>query len=338
MALGIGVVGLGFMGKKHFDTYAKLKGVKVTAVCDVDAKKRAGDWSGIVGNIGGAGQCQDLRGIHVYADAADMLKDKAIDAVDIALPTYLHAHWSIKALESGRSVICEKPMAITPAEAAAMVRTARKTGCKLFIGQCIRFWPAYAKARELALSEKYGKVRSAAFTRLSTFPTWSWQNWMADPSKSGGCALDLHIHDADFVLYLLGKPRSVLSCALKAANGDLDHISTVYNYAPDMLIQAEGAWEYNAGFPFAMTFRIALERATLYLAGLDLILCPAGGSPRKVPVEAGDGYYHELKNFTDCIRKNQASAVVSPESAMQSVELVEAEIQSARTGKIVSFK
>ena len=148
----------------------------------------------------------------------------------------------------------------------------------------------------------------------------------------------MHIHDADFVLYMLGQPRSVMSAAVKNKNGGLDHITTFYNYAPGTLVQAEGAWEYPAGFPFAMTFRIALTHATLYLAGSDLIMCPAGGSPRKVPVEAGDGYYHELKHFVDCIRKNRASPVVPPESALRSVQLIEAEVKSARLGKIVRFK
>lgn len=338
MSLKVGIIGLGFMGKMHFDTYAKLKGVKVSAICDVDPRKRAGDWSGIIGNIGGAGQRQDLRGIRVYAEADDMLKDKAVDVVDITLPTYLHARWTIRALESGRHVICEKPMALTSAEASAMVRAARAARRKLFIGQCIRFWPAYSKARQLVQDKKYGKMVSAIFTRVSPRPTWAWQGWLEDPRKSGACALDLHIHDTDFVLYLLGKPRSVLSRAVKGAGGAFDHITTFYDYAPGMLVQAEGAWEYNAGFPFSMTFRIVLEKATLYFTGSDLILCPAGGSPGKVPVEAGDGYYHELKHYLDCVLKNRASPVVPPESAMQSVKLVEAEMQSARSGKIVKFK
>lgn len=338
MSLNIGIIGLGFMGKMHFDTYAEIKGAKVTAIADVDIRKRVGDWSAIVGNIGEAGQRQDLRGIHIYEDGADLLNDPAVDIVDITLPTYLHARWAIRALKSGHHVICEKPMALKSSEAVAMIAAARLARRRLFIAQCIRFWPAYAKARELVLGNKFGKVLSAVFTRVSPRPTWSWRRFLLDPRKSGACALDLHIHDADFVLYMFGQPRSVMSRAVKNEKNGLDHITTFYNYAPGTLIQAEGAWEYHAGFPFAMTFRIALAKATLYLAGSDLILCPAGGSPRKVPVEAGDGYYHELKHFLDCICRNRASSVVPPESALRSVQLIEAEVKSARSGKIVRFK
>jgi predicted dehydrogenase len=338
MSLNIGIIGLGFMGKMHFDTYAKVKGAKVTAIADVDVRKRAGDWSGIVGNIGGASRRQNLRGIHLYANAADLLKDPAVDVVDITLPTYLHARWAIRALKSGHHVICEKPMALKSAEAVAMIAAARVARRRLFIAQCIRFWPAYAKARELVLGKKFGQVVSAVFTRVSPRPTWSWQGFLEDPRKSGACALDLHIHDADFVLYMLGRPRSVLSRAVKNKNGGLDHITTFYNYAPGTLIQAEGAWEYHAGFPFAMTFRIALEKATLNFDAQGLRLCPAEGQAKPVKVAEGDGYYHELKHFMDCIRRNRTSPIVPPESALRSVQLIEAEIKSARSGKIVRFK
>lgn len=338
MSLKIGIIGLGFMGKVHFDTYAKLKGVKVTAIADVDPRKRSGDWSGVVGNIGGAGERQNLRDIRLYANPADLLKDSAVDVVDITLPTYLHARWAIAALKSGHHVICEKPMALSSTEAAAMIRAARKARRQLFIAQCIRFWPAYVAARALVQGRKFGKLLSAVFTRVSAKPIWSWHNWIIDYRRSGAGALDLHIHDADFVLYLLGKPRSVLSRAAVNKQGGLDHITTFYNFAPGQLVQAEGAWEYNSGFPFSMAFRIALEKATLYFAGADLMLCPAVGSPRKVPLAPGDGYYHELEHFVSCIRRNRPSPIVPPESALESVRLVETEMKSARSGKMVKFK
>ena len=219
-----------------------------------------------------------------------------------------------------------------------MITAARAARRRLFVAQCIRFWPAYSKARELVQSKKFGKLISAVFTRVSPRPTWSWQGWLEDPRRSGACALDLHIHDADFVLYMLGQPRSVLSRAMKGAGGALDHITTFYNYAPGTLIQAEAAWEYNAGFPFSMTCRIALEKATLNFDAQGLRLCPAKGQAKPVAVVEGDGYFHELKHFLDCIRRNCASPVVPPESALRSVQLIEAEAKSARSGKIVRFK
>ncbi len=228
-------------------------------------------------------------------------------------------------------------MALKSAEAIAMIDAARAAHRQLFISHCIRFWPAYSKARELVRSKKFGQVISAVFTRLSARPTWSWQGWLQNPRLSGGCALDLHIHDTDFILYMLEWPQSVFSRIVKGTHGAIDHITTFYDYAPGVLVQAEGAWEYNAGFPFYITFRIAMEKATLFFDAQGLRICHANGLSKMVDVMEGDGYFYELKHFLDCIRRNSASPIVPPESALLSLQLIEAEIKSARSGKVVRF-
>jgi len=339
MALRIGIVGIGFMGRMHFGKYQGIPGAKVAAICDIDPKKRAGDWSSIGGNIGGAGKRTDLRGIRVYSDARRMFADPGLDVVDITLPTFLHARYAVMALKAGKHVICEKPIAINSREAARMVKAARKSGRKLFVAQCIRFWPHYAVAQEIVKSGKYGKVVSAVFRRLSSTPTWSWKNWLQDPGKSGVAALDLHIHDTDFVLYCFGKPRTVSSHYAGLGKRRPDHIVTSFGYGPGKMVLAEGAWEYAAGYPFSMSFTIAMERATLDCPPtLQMKLHLKKGGTKDVKVPAGDGWGHELAHFIGCLRKKRASKVVTPEGAMESVKLVEAEVKSALTGKPVRVK
>lgn len=331
MTIQVGILGLGMMGKCHHDTYAKLKGIKVAAICDGDEKKRGGD-------VGGFGKV-DMSKYKIYAEAGELFADPAIDVVDIDLPTYLHAKYAIAALQAGKHVICEKPMARTSAEARQMIAAAKKTGKKLFLAHCIRFWPAYVKAREIILSGKYGRVLSARFCRISPLPGWSWQGWLHDDAKSGRCALDLHVHDADFVQYLFGKPKSVLSLGGGLTKKGLDHIITSYEYGGGRFVTAEGAWEYAPSFPFSMTFSIAMETATLDMTrDLVLSLCPLKGKAQPVKVPKGDGYEYELKHFADCIRRNADSDVVPPESALHSLQLVEAEIESVRAGKPVTVK
>lgn len=336
MPLKIGIAGLGFMGKMHFDTWGKMPGAKVVAICDIDPKKRSGDWSGIVGNIGGAGRKVDLRGIRIYTDARRMFYDSGVDVADITLPTYLHVKYALMALKAGKNVICEKPMAINSMEAKKLASAARNSRRNLYIAHCIRFWPHYAVARNIIQSGKYGRVISACFRRFSHNPTWSWQDWQNDPRKSGLAALDLHIHDADFMLYCFGKPRSVTSVSAGLKKGRMDHIHTTYKYAGDAMITGEGGWEFAPNYPFGMSFAIVMEKATLNLTpDLNLTLYPKKGRPAAVPVPAGDGYSLELAHFADCIRKNRKSHIVTPESSADSVRLVEAEIKSARTGKTV---
>ena len=339
MAVRIGLIGIGFMGKTHFDIYAGLRSAQVVAICDVDPVKRSGDWSSIGGNIGEQGQKQDLSGIDVYKAADKMIKRDDIDVVDIALPTYLHAPWAIKALKAGKHVICEKPMAINSTEARQMVDTAKRARRKLFIGQCIRFWPAYAKAREIIRSRKYGKVLSASFHRLSATPVWSWRTWLQRPSKSGLCAMDLHIHDADFILYTFGKPKSVTSRISGFRKGRADHILTVYDCGANQLIIAEAAWEYAPAFGFEMSFRMAMDKATLICrSDGSLWMHPLKGESKQIRLATEDGYNIELKHFLGCVAANKTSDVVRPESARDSVRLIELEIKSAMTGKTVQVK
>lgn len=332
MSVRVGILGLGMMGKCHHDTYAKLKGVKVAAICDVEEHKRRGEVGHGFGTV-------DVSKYKIYSRAEDLLADRDIDLIDVTLPTYLHAEYTLAGLQAGKHVICEKPMARTTAEARQMAAAARKSGKKLFMAHCIRFWPSYAKAREVVLSGKYGRVLTARFCRMSPSPAWSWQNWLHDDAKSGRAALDLHIHDADFVQYLFGKPKAVRSFGTGFGRKGFDHIITSYEYPGGRFVTAEGAWEYAPGFPFAMTFSIAMEGGTLDMTrDLSLTLCPLKGKPQPVKVPKGDGYEGELRHFVECIRRNVDSDVVPPESAMHSVQLVEAEIESANTGKAVSVR
>jgi predicted dehydrogenase len=338
MTVKIGILGLGFMGNCHFNAYGTCKGAKIAALCDIDETRLRGD-AQVVGNIAGGAARKQSSLVNLYTDAEALFADPGVDVVDITLPTYLHAEYAIRAMQAGKDVICEKPMAICSADAKKMLTVAKKTRRRLFIAQCIRFWPAYATARDIIQSQKYGNVRSAVFTRLSATPTWSWNNWLHDPRESGKAALDMHIHDADFILYVFGKPKSVFSRGCGSERKGFDHIVATYDYGGTSLIMAEGAWEYAPTFKFSMTFRVAMEKATLEL-GADGVLQLHGldGSSTAIPVASGDGYGHELRHFVDCIAHRRATTVVPPESALQSVRLIEAEIESAAAGKPVKVK
>jgi predicted dehydrogenase len=254
------------------------------------------------------------------------------------LPTYLHAKWTIRALKAGKHVICEKPMALSSLDARKMVSAARQANRRLFIGHCIRFWPAYEVARKIIQSGAHGRVHSAVFARISPKPGWSWRSWLLNPKLSGNAALDLHIHDADFVLYLFGRPKSVCSHGSGSSLSGFEHIVTSYNLGKGNIVIAEGGWGYKEQYPFSMTFRVAMEKASLALhADGKLMLYQSGREPKNVNVPAGDGYSRELAHFIDCLAAGRKSNVVSPESAMQSVQLVEAEIKSAATGKTIRF-
>jgi predicted dehydrogenase len=323
----------------HYKCWKALVGVEVVAVCDsdpniVEAAAKA------VGNIEGADGVADLGDIKLYTDFDKMLREARPDAISLTLPTYLHADYSIRALEAGVHVLCEKPMALNVPDCQRMIAAAGRSGKVLQIGHCVRFWPEYAVAKEMVDSGKYGKVIAATFQRLGSAPTWSQDNWFLDEERSGGMALDLHIHDTDFVQYIFGNPRAVRSFGAKNSVGSLMHIVTQYIYDDEKVVTAEGGWGMMPGFGFEMSFNIVLEKATIVY---DLTrspmfrLCPAQGEVFTPEIPQGDGYSRQTQYFTSLMKGHKVAPVTTLEQSLDSVRIVEAEKQSVRTNREISL-
>src|SRR5919112_179593 len=122
--VGIGIVGIGFMGMIHYLAARHLAGGRVVALCSRDPKKRAGDWTSIQGNFGPRGTHVDLSGQATYAELEGLLADPKVELVDLCVPNDEHAPLAIRALEAGKHVLVEKPMALTVADADAMLAAA----------------------------------------------------------------------------------------------------------------------------------------------------------------------------------------------------------------------
>ena len=126
-----------------------------------------------------------------------------------------------------------------------------------------------------------------------------------DAAKSGSAAVDLHIHDSDYVQYVFGMPKAVFSRAASGPSGDCDHIVTQYVYDDDCVITAEGGWSMAPTFGFEMSFNVVLEKATIvYDCTRDpaFKVCPAEGDVFTPEVAAGDGYSNEIEHFVKAVR------------------------------------
>jgi len=232
-------------------------------------------------------------------------------------------------------------MALNVEDCERMIAEAGRSGKVLQIGHCVRFWPEYAKAKEIVDSGEYGKVIAATFQRLGAAPTWSIDNWFLDEKRSGGVALDLHIHDTDFVQYLFGVPRAVCSFGAKGPGGGLVHIVTQYLYGDDKVVTAEGGWAMMPTFGFEMSFNIVLEKATLVY---DLTrepafrVCPAGGEAFTPEVQEGDGWFLEIAHFAKAVRGEKVEEITTLEQSRDSVRIVAAEKESAAKIEKVSIR
>ena len=345
----IGIVGIGFMGMIHFLASAKLSGGKVQAVCSRDPKKLAGDWTGIQGNFGPKGAQVDLSGLAKYASFDEMVADPAIDLVDLCVPNDEHAKLTIKTLEAGKHVLVEKPIALTTSDADAMVDAARSSGKLLMVGHVLPFFPEFAFAREAVESGRFGKLRAAHFTRVISRPDWS--SGIADADRSGGPAVDLHIHDTHYVGLVCGLPKAVHSRGV-VEHDTVVHLSTQYLYDdPNLSISAVSGALSQAGRPFAHGFEIYLEGATIsfefanlagqgHLATPLSVILPDGTVDRPDLPGSGDpveAFTAELEVAVSAVATGNPSPMLSGDLARQALRLCHAEIESAKTGKAVDL-
>ncbi len=338
--LKVGILGFGFMGRMHYANFKKFKDIEITAICDSRADILSTTQQS-KGNIAGAEGSVDFSGLNLYSDFDELLKNENLDAVSITLPTHLHAKFSKMALEAGMHVFCEKPMALNVSQCTEMIAAAKQSGKCLQVGHCLRFWPECAKAKEIVQSEQYGKVLAATFQRLGSLPDWSVDNWFMDDKRSGGMALDLHIHDTDFVQYLFGLPAAVSSFGASTSSGQLIHIVTEYLFDDNMVVTAEGSWAVTPSYGFEASFNIIMEKATItygYTRSPTLRVCPADGESFTPEIDPADGYYHQFAHFINLINGKNVPEVTTLEQSRNSVMIVNAEIESVHKSKPISIE
>src|SRR5262249_45420965 len=192
-------------------------------------RKLAGDWRGIRGNFGPPGEVMDLSDVKKYDRVEALLADPDIDLIDVCNPTHLHPETAIAALKAGKHVLVEKAIALRPEDADAMLAAAKEAGKLLLVAHVLPFFPEFAYAAEAVRSDKYGRLLGAHFKRVISRPDWS--NEIADATKTGGPAIDLHIHDTHFIGLVCGVPGAVFSTGV-IENGAVQYLTTLYLYGP----------------------------------------------------------------------------------------------------------
>ena len=323
----VGLIGCGGMGSTHANCYAALENVKLVALADLDAEKAKK-------------LCPDAE---IYSTGMELIEKADVDVIDICLPTYLHTEHAVKAMEKGRHVFLEKPVCLNMEQAKLLLETAEKTGVKIQIGQVIRFWDEYVWLKNAYDEGKYGKIISGVFSRLSPNPKWSWNNWYNKPELSGTMATDLHIHDVDFVRWLMGtEPEEVYSRGTRDTEGVLEQIFTTYKFG-ETVISSEGCWDYPDKFPFSMKFRVKFEKATAEYDSETLTVYPVDGEPfvpqlekafavtKNVGINLSNmgAYFNELKYFTDNLAAGETPDRAPLQEAVKSLELDLKEIDLA---------
>lgn len=328
------------MGMIHYLGARNLRGAKVTALCSRDRKKLAGDWRDIQGNFGPRGEQMDLSGIKQFERLDDLLADPDIDLIDVCNPTHLHPETALRALEAGKHVLVEKAIALQPMEADAMLAAAKKAGKLLMVAHVLPFFPEFAYAAAAVRGGQYGRLLGAHFKRVISRPDWSTD--IGDASKTGGPAVDLHIHDTHFIGLVCGVPEQVFSSGVEE-NGAVQYLTTQYLYAGGgkAVSCSSGALALK-GRPFVHGYEIYLERATLvYESGTaPLTLLTADGKAAVVKLAGGDdattAFTAELQAAVEGVKAGKEPDLLSGQLARDALVLCHKECESVRSGRPVA--
>ena len=345
----VGIVGIGFMGMIHYLNYQKVKGAKVSALCETNEKRLTGDWRDIKGNFGPAGQMMDLSGIATYTQLDDLLANPDIDLVDVCLPPAAHADVVIKALESGKHVFCEKPMALDIASADRMVAAAESTGKLLMIGHVLPLLPEYRFALEAAQSGKYGRLLGGHFKRVISDPQWLPHFFDAD--KVGGPMLDLHIHDAHFVRLMFGMPTA-LDTQGRWRGDVLEYFQTQFRFAdPSLVVSATSGVINQQGRSFLHGYELHFEDATLVFefgvladegrSLMPLTVIPRTGDNEQIDLGSGDpmmsAFENELNAVATAVEAGTPSEFLTADLARDAIRICHKQNESARSGNRAEF-
>lgn len=337
--LKVGILGCGSIAKyRHFPEYTDNHNTEVVAVCDIVSERAQF-------------LADQVEGAQVYSDFNEVIALPEIDIISICLPNYLHAEVTVKALDAGKHVLCEKPMASSHEEAKSMIEAANISGKKFMIGHNQRFVDAHVKAKEIIESGKLGKINNftTSFGHNGPEP-WSVEgpvSWFLDKEKVfSGAMGDLGVHKIDLIRYILDEVTEVGAfvettqrkgttevdddavCILKTKSGMVGTLVASWNYIngtnATVIYGSKGILRLEAhpDFPLIEEY----SDGTVINHDLQKI---------QTNEEGGQTASGVIDHFVDCV-VNDKKPLIDGEEAYKSFKVILAALESAETKKIIT--
>ncbi|MDQ6422272.1 Gfo/Idh/MocA family oxidoreductase [Paenibacillus sp. LHD-117] len=353
----IAIIGCGGIANgKHMPSLKNLNNVEMTAFCDI-VEERAIE---AAANYG-------AEGAKVYTDYTELLKDETIDIVHVCTPNDSHADIAIAALEAGKHVMSEKPMAKTAHDAGRMLEAAKRTGKKLTVGYNNRFRTDSQILKQICDNGELGEVyyAKAHAVRRRAVPTWG--VFLDEEKQGGGPLIDIGTHALDLTLWMMNnyKPKVVLGQAYHKLSGRQNAANawgpwdpaqfTVEDSAFGMIVMENGAtimlessWALNT---------LEVDEAKCTLSGTEGGADMKGGLringeqhsrlfTKEIDLNAGGVAFYEGKSEKDSDLEmrlwikaidEDTDPVVTPEQAYVVSQILEAVYESSKTGKAIYF-
>lgn len=353
----IGIVGCGGIANgKHMPALSKLSNVQLVAFCDIVEEKAVE-----------AAKKYGTKDAKVYSDYKELLKDKSIEVVHVLTPNKSHSFITVDALEAGKHVMCEKPMAKSAAEARKMLDAAKRTGKKLTIGYNNRQRPDSLYLKQICENGELGEIyfAKAHAIRRRAVPTWG--VFLNEDEQGGGPLIDIGTHALDLTLWEMDnyKVKSVMGNVYHKLGGKKDAANAWGPWDPEKFTVEDSAF----GFITMENGATIILESSWALNSLDIdeaktTLCGTEGGAdmkdglringeklsrmyvTKPELGAGGVAFYGGKTESDSDREarlwidniiNDTEPLVKPEQALVVTEILEAIYESAKTGKPVFF-
>lgn len=333
----VGFIGCGGMGITHYQSLKVLSAktdLEVTALAD-SRQEALGRASELFPNA------------KKYENGMELIEKEVLDVVYICLPSYLHAGHAVAAMEKGCDVFVEKPVCLSCEEADQLLEVQKRTGRKVMVGQVVRFMDEYQYLKTVYDSDELGALKSIVMQRVSGDVQWGYKDWFHNEKYSGSVVLDLHIHDADFLRYLLGEPDSFTVHATSFASEMVNQIVTDYQFGK-LFATAEGVWDVSPALKFEASFRAHFEKGTIIFKGKGdpklavyredgTVEIPDLASREEdeeetagIRISSLGAYYTENKYFIECLQKGEEIKMAPLEEGIKSVKLALKEWEAAK--------
>ncbi len=313
----LGLIGLGYIGKVHLRNCLKLDSVKLVAVSDVSKK---------------ALNLAKKKGVKkTYSDYKMLLIDDSIDAVIIALPTFLHFPCAIEAAKAGKHIMLEKPLAKNVAEGKEIISTAKKNNVKLMVAYPFRFSSPFQALKYRIEKAEFGEIPIAYATNIASGPFFhraerhiprpipEW--WFKKEFTGGGALIDLGSHMINLVRWYFGEVSNVKAHLGHKFGFDFeDHASCIVQFTSGTKAIINVGW-----FSQKTTLEIELfgtvdhafanhTPPSKIIAAIKLIF-------RRTP-EYFKPHFKEISHFIDCIQKN-SQPLPSGDDALKDLKVIE---------------
>ena len=354
----VGIIGCGGIANgKHMRSLAKVADCEMVAFCDIipeRAEKALADFG--------------APGAKAYTDYKELLKDPTIDVVHVCTPNRSHSFITVDALEAGKHVMCEKPMAINSAEAKKMLDAAKRTGKKLSIGYQTRFRDDSQYLKQEVEDGTFGDIYYARAISLRRRAVPTWGVFLNEYEQGGGPLIDIGTHALDLTLWLMNnyKPKYCVGTTYHKLNRDTDQANMWGNWDPEKFTVEDSAFGFvvmENGATISLETSWALntldvrEAVTSFcgtLAGADMmdgvringvrngrqyVLQPsftAGGVAFNSGSKGESMADREERLWIEAVR-NDTDPVTLPEQAYCVTRILEGIYTSAKTGDIYRF-